>query len=1168
MSPANIVLLGILGCSNDDGVKVFNTQPEAIITSHEDNDPILEGYWTVFRGSVSDANHDYSQLTATWFNQTGEICPPTTPQPDGTVECSVQATIYEAEITLEVKDALNATNSTSVPLSVEPTEPPVAQILSPNINGSYYADYKVPLQAIISDAEDVPQDLSAYWESDIDGILDVDAIPNANGQLDNAIYLSQGEHFIKLFVEDQSGKVGTESVSINVKPHNSAPSCSFLLPQGGGVETYGQVVIFQGTARDIDVPYEWLTVNWESSIDGEIGSSQPDGTGNVIFTTNTLSVGTHVLSMTVEDEVGLSCTRDILFTIGNAPSLEITQPSDGSSFSEGTGILFAAEISDSEDLPSDLVVSWTSDIDGALYEHSPNADGIAQISINTLSYGMHNITASVFDTSGLYTDQIISIEVNGLPSAPEVLITPQNPTTSDDLNGSASGSIDPENASVTYSYSWLLNGSSTSHTSTTLPSSSTNRGEVWTLRVTPNDGIVDGPAGENSVTIGNAPPSITQVSISPNTPTTSDQLHCSAVASDPDETPVLSYSWTLGGLEIGNNSTLELLTVSISAGEVISCSVTATDSEGLSDTNTATVAVSNSAPLISTLSIVPAPVYLDSSPACVLSATDHDGSIVSEDFIWAINGVAIDIGSSTILTPVTGAPGDTLSCEATVVDNIGASATASTTVILSNSLPVITAQTISPDENITASETLLCEAQAEDLNGDIPQLDIEWQDLQTGQILSASASIDLTTVSSLTPDDYISCVVTATDAHGESSVSELVIQIENTDPVFTLETMITPNQSIGLGTELLCEAEAEDAEDGLLNVSFQWNNGSQIIGTDPTLTLSQNNASVDDLITCTASATDLYGATVTSSAEIEISEGENGQGDTGNGSNSGNGTGNGTGSANADFVTITAGTFTMGAAPGDQQADSDEQQHTVSLMNSFFMMTTEVSQDDFQALMGYNPSSVYCGSDCPVTNITWHEAAAYANTYSAQEELTLCYICTGQADEVLCESPSDPYSCTGYRLPTEAEWEYAAKAGQSGSFWTSQGGALVPAGEGFNCSSDVVLSSGAILGDLAWYCGNNTTSSLRESGLKEPNGWGLYDMHGNVSEWCNDWYTSSLGTSFVTDPAGPSSGSEKVKKGGDYFGLPKYLRASYRAIPYSPDAASGFLGFRLVQTAH
>ena len=474
----------------------------------------------------------------------------------------------------------------------------------------------------------------------------------------------------------------------------------------------------------------------------------------------------------------------------------------------------------------------------------------------------------------------------------------------------------------------------------------------------------------------NAPPSLSQIQITPNTPTTSDLLQCTAVASDPDETPALSYSWMLDGVEVGTNSSLELLTVPITAGELISCTITATDSEGLTAEAISSAAVSNSPPLISTLSIVPAPVYLNSSPGCAVNATDHDGSIAEEDFIWFINGSAIEIGPSIALTPAAGQPGDTLTCEVTVVDNLGDASSASTSVVLANSLPIISAHSITPDDLVTAHDTLLCEAEAEDLNGDVPQLNIEWIDLQTNQVLSGSASLNLSSTG-ITADDYISCTVTATDAHGGNSISELIIQVENTDPQFTLETMITPNQSIELGTELLCDAEAEDAEDGILNVSYQWNNGVQIIGSDPALTLSQSNASEGDTISCTASATDSYGTQITSTAEVIITEETEDTGNNGgeNGSG-GSGTGGGTGSAQAGFVTIAAGTFTMGAPSGDQQAESDEQQHTVSLSNSFFLMETEVSQTDFQALMGYNPSSVYCGANCPVTNISWHEAAA------------------------------------------------------------------------------------------------------------------------------------------------------------------------------------------------
>ena len=239
-------------------------------------------------------------------------------------------------------------------------------------------------------------------------------------------------------------------------------------------------------------------------------------------------------------------------------------------------------------------------------------------------------------------------------------------------------------------------------------------------------------------------------------------------------------------------------------------------------------------------------------------------------------------------------------------------------------------------------------------------------------------------------------------------------------------------------------------------------------------------------------------------------------------------------------VFIKAGSFTMGSPANEPGRSSDEVQHKVTITRSFYMMKNEITQGEFQALMGYNPSHFSsCGSTCPVEEVNWHEVAAYANALSKKEGLSECFKCSGSGTSVSCSavSHSGYVACKGWRLPTEAEWEYAARAGTTGARYGN-------------------------LDDIAWSVklfGNKT----HPVGGKQANAWGLYDMLGNVWEWTYDWY-GDYSSSAVVDPVGTSSGSWRVYRGGGWVGIGAWAARSAARNWGSPGRRGRSLGARLV----
>jgi len=216
----------------------------------------------------------------------------------------------------------------------------------------------------------------------------------------------------------------------------------------------------------------------------------------------------------------------------------------------------------------------------------------------------------------------------------------------------------------------------------------------------------------------------------------------------------------------------------------------------------------------------------------------------------------------------------------------------------------------------------------------------------------------------------------------------------------------------------------------------------------------------------------------------------------------------GCGLALDQFSQIPAGTFQMGST-------AEQPVHSVTISRTFYMQKTEVTQGQWRAVMGSNPSGFStCGDFCPVEQVSWNDIQTFLTTLNAR-------------------TPG-----VTYRLPTEAEWEYAARAGTTGETYGT-------------------------LRAIAWYYVNSEERTHAAAG-KQANAWGLYDMIGNVWELVNDWF-GDYSSASVTDPTGPATGENRVVRGGSWDYSSGSVRSAYRNMS-PPSYRGGFIGFRLVRT--
>jgi formylglycine-generating enzyme required for sulfatase activity len=973
--------------------------------------------------------------------------------------------------------------------------------------------------ALVSDPEDLAGDLELRWESDLDGLL-YEGPPDSSGLsqfLDSA--LSVGDHNLVVTVTDTAGLYATALGTFTVNGAPSAPTVS-LSPTGPDTDD-DLVVSIDTPSTDPDgdalsYSFAWLV--------GGVASSA--STGATLPASATTTGETWTVEVSATDGMATSPLGTASVIILNADPAVSSVSVSPSTAAVGETLTCAATAADPDGGSPSLSYTWSSGATGATYTVT-SADDPGDLVTCTVT--------ATDSSGGTATGSASATVINSNPAV-TASVSPSTAAVGDTLTCSASAT-DPDGGTPTLSYSWSSGATGATYT----VSSGDDPGDIIICTATATDTDGGSTTATASATVLNTAPVLSMVSISPSIAYNDDLLTCTASASDADaDSPTLSYAWT-------NTTSGTLTSARAASGDVLRCTVIATDPDGGTDTDSTTITIGNRTP-VAAVSLSPTSPTRSSTLTCTATTTDADADSASLSFSWTVAGSTVAATSSgTSSTTLAGvfSTGQAVACTVTASDGKGGSDTAATSVTIGNTAPVVSGVTLSPSTAYT-NDTLTASATTSDADGDTLSLSYDWY--VEGVLVKSGTSRSLSGVAYFDRDEEVYAIVSASDGATTTSATSSTLTVSNTAPTAPV-VGIDPSDPME-GEDLVCivETESADADGDTITYSMAWtvDGAAYAAGggwTGPTTTTWTDDTtdgldnSDGEVWTCSATPDDgtTTGTTDTDTVTVESACGDG----TVTLSQSG-----------VDFVTVCGGSFTMGCTAAQvatgRCASDEAPAHVVNLSYNYYVSSNEVSQSQYQALMGVVPSSFStCGSTCPVERVTWHMAANFANAMSTAAGLTECYLCTGSGTSTSCtNSGTAPFACNGYRLLTEAEWENAAR-----------------------CGTDFVYSGSDIASDVSWYT-SVSGYKTHGGGLKASNSCGLFDMSGNVWEWTGDWYSSVAYTSYaVYDYTGPGTGSLRVLRGGGWSSSADSSRVSERES-VDPLAYNDEIGFRVARTVY
>ncbi len=573
------------------------------------------------------------------------------------------------------------------------------------------------------------------------------------------------------------------TVSKYVEP----PIVSIENPTAGAVIDANVDVVLQGRVVDesFDEQLAEIAVLW--SVDGAKVCDAAVFDVNGITTCETrFSPGSATIKLTITDPAGQTATDSVDVTIaaGNAPAVEIRSPSTGDRVNDREIVLFTASVSDVEDAPTALLVSWESDLDGVLSIGSAASSGDLEFAANTLSVGTHTVSLHVTDSDGNIGVDRVTLFVNGPPEAPTIAISPDPASSDDTLRATiVTAAFDPNDDAIAYAYAWYQNGNPTANVGDAVPAADTSRGDVWRVEVTPSDGFDTGPYGADDIVIGNAAPTLSSASISPISAYTDDVLSAtpSRFADSDGDPEGYHYQWSVNSVEIVGATDSTLAGSYFVKADNVTVTVAPWDGaiEGAAVTSGVRT-ILNSPPSAPGVAVTPEYPEDDDGLACAITtaSVDADGDPLTYTYRWTNNGSATAEAAANVNASST-AEGDLWACLVTANDGTTASADGSDSVTV-NDYTAPDAPVLSSIDTYRNEDTVTIIGTAE-----------AFTDVTLYYTSTGGAGTDTTTANgggaftfseTLTRGVTYSYYATATDSNGNTSGNSNTLSTEACDP--------------------------------------------------------------------------------------------------------------------------------------------------------------------------------------------------------------------------------------------------------------------------------------------------------------------------------------------------------------------------------------------------